>query len=291
VRVALRSRMSCFAAEHPEYMFGGAGKANIEDCNMDQSSETKGPTSDPSAAWTNIAKMINQIRKYFDSKDPLSFLERVEELHQGFRFSRDQLLRLPELLRGETYCGTKTTEMLGSDDFCQEFRQQYLPRRYRIQLTREIRSCTQRPNEPFHKHATVMLTDMRRAWGFSREAQLKRLYENMHPEYKLYIRLDDVTSLGDLNALASEYESIEKQRRALRVDRKTATESTIAYCREECCWRCKQRGHIRADCRRPPRKFCFRCGKDGVLIRECHPSSGNATRTGEDAVVTRYPPN
>jgi len=98
--------VSCFAAEHPEYMFGGAGKANIEDCNMDQSSETKGPTSDPSAVRTNIAKMINQIRKwdwYFDSKDLLSFLERVEELRQRYGFSRDQLLlRLPELLRGET---------------------------------------------------------------------------------------------------------------------------------------------------------------------------------------------
>jgi len=51
-----------------------------------------------------------------------------------------------------------------------------------------------------------MLTNMRRAGGFSREEQIECLYENMHPEYKLYIRFNDVTSLGDLSARAAEYD-------------------------------------------------------------------------------------
>jgi len=66
----------------------------------------------------------------------------------------------------------------------------------------------QRP-EPFH-NATVMLTNMRGAGGYSQEDQIDRLYENMHPEYKLYIRLDDISSLNDLSGKAAGYEAIEK---------------------------------------------------------------------------------
>lgn len=35
----------------------------------------------------------------------------------------------------------------------------------------------------------------------------------MSPEYKMYIRLDDIVSLSDLNARAAEYEAIEQQHR------------------------------------------------------------------------------
>lgn len=43
----------------------------------------------------------------------------------------------------------------------------------------------------------------------------------------------------------------------------------MTYNREDCCWRCKQRGHTRLDCKRLPKKFCSRCSKDGVLTRDC----------------------
>jgi len=105
----------------------------------------------------------------------------------------------------------------------------------------------------------------------------------MHLEYKLYVRLDDISSLSELSARAAEYEAIEKQRRELRNEKKTATEPAVAaatYCREECCWKCKQRGHTRFDCKRPPKKFCSRCGKDGVLTKDCHPFMENTTGAG-----------
>ena len=35
------------------------------------------------------------------------------------------------------------------------------------------------------------------------------------------------------------------------------------------CWRCGQNGHIRSQCRAAPRLFCSRCGKDGVMSRDC----------------------
>jgi len=52
------------------------------------------------------AKVMNQIRKWgchFDGKDPLAFLERVEELRVSYDYTEDQLLLgLPELLRGNS---------------------------------------------------------------------------------------------------------------------------------------------------------------------------------------------
>ena len=53
----------------------------------------------------NHAKILNQIRKWgcqFDEREPVTFLERVEELREGYRYSTEQILAgMPELLRGE----------------------------------------------------------------------------------------------------------------------------------------------------------------------------------------------
>jgi len=292
----LRHRLSCFASQHPEYSYASDSKTVPEDMEPPQATREAAP--DAEGPRSDMAKIINQIRKWgchFDGKDPLSFLERVEELQQGYGFSGEQLLMgLPELLRGETLLWYRNNRASWTtwEEFSREFRQQYLPRRYRAQIVREIQGHMQRPDEPFHKYATAMLTNMRRAGGFSQEDQIDRLYENMSPEYKLYVRLDDISSLSELSAQAAEYEAIEKQRRELRNEKKTATGPAVAaatYSREECCWKCKQRGHTRFDCKRPPKKFCSRCGKDGVLTKDCHPFMGNTTGAGEDAATPRSP--
>ena len=54
---------------------------------------------------THDASILNQIRKWgchFDGRDPVAFLERVDELRAAYGYSDEQLLRgLPELLRGD----------------------------------------------------------------------------------------------------------------------------------------------------------------------------------------------
>ncbi|KMQ83140.1 hypothetical protein RF55_20807 [Lasius niger] len=127
-----------------------------------------------------------------------------------------------------------------------------------------------------------MLTLMRRSGGFNRDEQVDRLYENMSPEYKFYVRYDDATSVTE-QARAADYEEIEAQRREhAKAARKAEDKPTVAaaYKKEECCWRCKQRGHTRFNCKKPPRKFCSQCGRDGVLTKQCHPPPGNAERAG-----------
>jgi len=252
----------------------------------------------PTGPVMDDAKVINQMRKwgcYFDGRDPIAFLERVEELKIAYGFSGEQMLKgLPELLRGETLLWYRNNRCDWSTwiEFEKAFRTQFLPRRYQAALRREIAGRRQNPGEKFAKYATDILTLMRRAGNYSRDEQLDRVYENMHPEYKIYVRYDDATSLAELQTRATEFEDIEQQRRDCRkTERAPTTTATVAgtYNRAECCWRCKQRGHTRFDCKRPPKKFCSQCGKDGVLTRHCHPPPENAERTGTAAVNDRSP--
>lgn len=93
----------------------------------------------------------------------------------------------------------------------------------------------------------VMMTLMRRAGGYSREEQLDLVYENMHPTYKHYIRIDDIRNMAELQARATEYEDIiQEQKEALKREKPAISAVVTAYNMKECCWRCKQMGHTRA---------------------------------------------
>ncbi|XP_077270206.1 uncharacterized protein LOC143901656 [Temnothorax americanus] len=41
------------------------------------------------------------------------------------------------------------------------------------------------------------------------------------------------------------------------------------------CWNCDQTGHFSRDCKAPPRRHCYRCGKAEVTTRTCPKCSGN----------------
>lgn len=42
-----------------------------------------------------------------------------------------------------------------------------------------------------------------------------------------------------------------------------------AYDHRECCWRYKERGHSRLECKNAPYKVYFDCGEEGILRIEC----------------------
>ncbi|KMQ88444.1 reverse ribonuclease integrase, partial [Lasius niger] len=193
------------------------------------------PTRPPASPPGDDAKVINQMRKWgchFDGRDPIAFLERIDELTTAYGFSGEQLLKgLPELLRGETLLWYRNARYDWTTwaDFEKAFRSQFLPRRYQSAIQREIADRRQKTSEKFAKYATEILTLMRRAGNYSRDEQLDRVYENMHPEYKIYVRYDDATSLAELQARAAEFEDIEQQRQDLKkTDRATAPTTTVA---------------------------------------------------------------
>lgn len=297
----LRKRMSSLVTESPERF------RDIEElippAKVTPEAETKPrvadtrrlvqPTSPIASEAPDVVSAINQIRKWgchFDGRDPISFLERIEELQAAYGLSSLEMLAgLPELLKGDALMWYRNhrAEWGDWDDFTRAFREQYLPRRYRTQLLRELQGRQQLENEPYTKYATHVLTLMRRAGRLSLAAQLEQLYEGLRPEYKLYVRRHDVDSVPDLAALAREYESIASTQKTGLTPATRAASTATTYNKEECCWRCKQRGHTRANCQRTPKKFCSQCGKDGVLTRECHPRPGNLPRAGTDLEPSR----
>lgn len=299
----LRRRLSRYVSKNPEY-----APKHTEMCSDDETETTiaSAPEAAPAAASgpaptdlsdSDPARAMNQIRKWgchFDGRDPLAFLERVAELRQAYVVSPEQLLLgLPELLRGDSllwYRNSRDT-WTSWEDFDRDFRRTYLSRRYIAQMRREIQNRMQRADEPYRKFEAAILTMMRRTGTYTVEDKLDTLYENLYPEYKTRIRRDDVSSLNDLRDRADEYEAVEAERKAVRkAQEPTPTTVALTYNRADHCWRCKQRGHTRADCKRPARKFCSQCGKDGVLTRDCHPRPENSMRAGSEAANSRDPP-
>jgi hypothetical protein len=238
---------------------------------------------------------MSQMRKWgihFDGKDPWGFLERITELKEAYEYTDRQILAgLPELLKGDALLWFRNTRDTWDTwaDFLSTFRDTYLPPRYRAHLLDEIHARTQKPGETCLKYATTVLSLMRRAGGFTREEQVDRLYRNLLPDYQLYIRRSEIRNSASLLNAAAEFEEIQERRRTLaeKTKPREAPITAATYDRAECCWRCKQRGHTRFECRRLPRRFCSQCGKDGVLTRECHPPTGNEARAGEAQATSR----
>jgi hypothetical protein len=248
------------------------------------------PTS-PFPPMTNIiepARVLDQIRKWgchFDNREPALFLERVEELRQGYQFTETHLLLgLPELLRGEPllWARNRRHAWVTWADFCTEFRAQYYPYQYQKQMRK------QRPGESYATYATALQTLARRAGNLS-EPQIRELIvDNMNPSYRIYIRPTLEMPLREIAEKAVEFEGLQILERTYKSEHFSAPAVVAStYSREECCWRCKQRGHTRLHCKRPPRKFCSACGKDGVLTRDCHPARGNDSRIERPAAAAR----
>jgi len=238
-----------------------------------------------------------QLRKsgcHFDGRDPAAFLERLAELRDNYQITAEQILRgLSELLRGDALLWYRNHRVswFSWRDFEATFRLQFLPHRYDASLRREIENRHQKANETFAQYSTVMMTLMRRAGGFSHFEQLECLYNHMHPEYKFYTRSSDFGSIAELQARARVHEDLVKERQEAVKREKAETKPAVAaaYSKTECCWRCKQRGHTRRQCKRPAKKFCSQCGRDGVLTAQCHPPAGKDAGAGETTVAATAP--
>jgi len=93
----LRKRLKTFAEHNPEWFSDTAPEP--EKAQIATMTDKPPDTSPP------LGETMNLVRKWgcrFTGKDPLAFLERVEELRSGYGLTYEQLLRcLPELISGE----------------------------------------------------------------------------------------------------------------------------------------------------------------------------------------------
>jgi len=101
----LRRKLKIFAGKNPTEFHPTVDPTKIsETATMTEQAITPSPTQ--------LGETMNLVRKWgchFTGKDPLAFLERIEELRSGYGFTNEQLFRcLPELIAGNHYCGTGT---------------------------------------------------------------------------------------------------------------------------------------------------------------------------------------
>ncbi|XP_064213878.1 uncharacterized protein LOC135266664 [Tribolium castaneum] len=255
---------------------------------------------------------VNQIRKWnvtFDGKnDAVSFLERVEELAEEYMIPKNHLVRaLPELLRNQAilWYRNQKSDIHSWNDFVRVFRAFYFPREYREGLEEEIFRRVQRPQENGRDFVIQLQTLIRRHGGWTRDQELNCIYKHLLPEYRQYIRKNDVRSVMELLDQIQEYEGLTQEIRRSKSDVKSCMSTTSNWTKakpgfsmstpqqtslqrpkpaprptwssnsnkqsdlERLCWRCGQKGHTRLQCRQPAILFCSRCGRQGAKSIEC----------------------
>jgi len=162
----------------------------------------------------STSTICNIVRKWglrFDGlRDPISFLERLEELMESYSLDRTEILRaLPELFTGQALLWQRNNRSGWStyNDFRRDFEVQFWPPGYQRKLDDELRRRTQGEKESFKDFVIALTTLIRRRGGFTEEEKVDLLYNNMRPDYKLTVRRGEVRSVAELIRSSEHYES------------------------------------------------------------------------------------
>nr|XP_041633393.1 uncharacterized protein LOC121503229 [Drosophila kikkawai] len=121
---------------------------------------------------------------------------------------------MAELLTSRADKWFQTSRLQGADwtTFRREFLEFFLPPRYLQRLDDRIRSREQLEGETFKDFMLDLRVLMRHA-GYDETQELNRLYENVAPEYQMYIRRSEFQTIGELAQLATEFEAVQKRSR------------------------------------------------------------------------------
>ncbi|KAH8283372.1 hypothetical protein KR054_003366, partial [Drosophila jambulina] len=119
---------------------------------------------------------------------------------------------MAELLTSRADKWFQTSRLQGADwtTFRREFLEFFLPPRYLQRLDDQIRSREQLDGETFKDFMLDLRVLMRHA-GYDETQELNRLYENVAPEYQMYIRRSEFRTIGELAQLAIEFEAVQKR--------------------------------------------------------------------------------
>ncbi|XP_039287367.1 uncharacterized protein LOC120352026 [Nilaparvata lugens] len=100
------------------------------------------------------------------------------------------------------------------NNFVREFRSRYYPATYEEDLDTQNLGQRQHEGEAIDDYVEELQTLMRGRGDFLVSHQLQRLYKNLLPQYKLYIREAEIYLVDDLLKLARQYERIKSEEKS-----------------------------------------------------------------------------
>lgn len=253
-----------------------------------------------------IGEILNQVRNWNlrfngNQDQTLSFLERLEELQDAYNYRRNDLLRaMPELLTSNALLWFRNNKHKWANEwafFEEDLRKQFLPHNHARQLEEAMRNRHQKTGEPVKEFVTEMQTLARRLGHLTYNEEMERIYRNLSPTYKHYVRPRDFHSIEELTELAVEFEQLQGERNSTeRTGRNQQNvpnqahynvQSTAKFIqnfnKQTDCSRCGSKTHTSQRCNEKYTLFCWNCGKIGTKTIDCHPyydRQGNEQTTG-----------
>ncbi|XP_044313070.1 activity-regulated cytoskeleton-associated protein-like [Drosophila rhopaloa] len=175
---------------------------------------TRNTNADPPAREEiSSATLAEKLRSWgilFDGQsDPLTFIERLEVQAEAYRLRTARLPRvISGLLTGKAESWYRTFQMqdVSWEVFRKEFLEFFLPPQYFQRLEDTIRTRYQQPGESCKEFVVELRLLMQRA-KFTPAQELERLYQNLRPEYQLFVRRQDFEDLATLIQRATAYET------------------------------------------------------------------------------------
>ncbi|XP_070071125.1 activity-regulated cytoskeleton-associated protein-like [Drosophila takahashii] len=147
------------------------------------------------------ATLAEKLRNWgitFDgTTDPILFIQHLEERATAYEIKVEKMPQaIPGLLTDTAEHWFRTSQLLGKSwvNFKKAFLDFFLPPRYFRRLEDEIRTRHQRPGETFKQYLVKIRLMMHRA-GYNSEQELERIYENLQPDYMLFNRRHEFTTL------------------------------------------------------------------------------------------------
>lgn len=245
----------------------------------------------------------------FDNSGPsiASFLERVEELRRARGITHQELYESAvDLFAGPAlvWYRAAANRIRSWHQLTKELREVFQPADYNLRLHQEIFNRVQGDNEPLDLYIAAMEgLYSRLATSVPETTRLAQIYNNLHPQLQDRLALSNILSLEQLRSMGRRAEAgrLSMTRRRPEPGNGTALEPELAYhdpirrrgCppvrvaaieskpfrerQEISCWNCGAQGHRFRFCQQPKKKFCYGCGKENILKRdcnECQPKNG-----------------